>query len=82
MFISFDIKFPEPHWTTAPQLAVLESVLPPRAPLPDMAGKECDEVVLSVVDPLQQQANARRYQDMQEDDDEGGDQPGVQCAQQ
>lgn len=81
LYINFKVKFPDAHWTTAPQLAALESILPARAPLPDMSGKECEDVVLTTVDPLQQQANARRYQDMEEDEDEQGG-PGVQCAQQ
>jgi DnaJ family protein A protein 2 len=77
LYISFQLKFPEAHWATAPQIALLDGILPPRTPLPDVAG-EREEVVLSTVDPLQQQANERRYQDMDEDDEGGGEGPGVQ----
>lgn len=83
MYLSFQIKFPEANWTPIENLKVLEQVLPPRNPLPDLIGKECEDVVLSFVDPVQQQANARRHarDDMDEDEEHGG--PGhVQCAQQ
>lgn len=82
LYISFQLKFPQQNWVPAAQLALLEQVLPPRNPLPDVSGKECEDVILSSVDPVQQQANARRqaHDDMDEDEEQG---PGhVQCAQQ
>ncbi|KAJ3226136.1 Type I HSP40 co-chaperone [Clydaea vesicula] len=86
LYVTFSIKFPEPNWVPASLLPTLEQVLPPRKPLDNVTGNtEVEECILSTVDPIEQQRNARggnRGQAHDEDDDEDGGQPGVQCAQQ
>jgi len=81
LYVRFDVEFPEPNWTDVDTIAKLESILPPRQPLPDLQGKQVEEVVLANVDENQ---SARMENAGYEDDDEehGGHGPGVQCAQQ
>ena len=79
MYVEFNVKFPAPYWTEASKLTALEKILPAREALPDLKGKETEEVVLSEVTLQQQKA-----MDVDEDDDDerGHGGPGVQCAQQ
>ncbi|KAJ3019859.1 Type I HSP40 co-chaperone [Thoreauomyces humboldtii] len=80
LYCKFEIVFPPPNWADATKFAALESALPPRQPLPSLAGKEVEDVVLSTVDPMQQQRASRNGgQDMEEEEGHG---PQVQCAQQ
>jgi len=78
LFIQFEIDFPPPHWTSPENIAKLEAILPARKALPNTAGAEVEEVVLSDLDANQQRA-AEGVAD-EEDDVHAG--PGVQCAQQ
>ncbi|KAJ3175102.1 Type I HSP40 co-chaperone [Geranomyces variabilis] len=84
LYVKFDIVFPPPNWANAATYAMLEQALPPRQPLPAVKGKEVEEVVLSTVDPMQQQrASHGSHGHGMDDDDEGhGGGPQVQCAQQ
>ncbi|KAI8912916.1 hypothetical protein DFJ77DRAFT_440978 [Powellomyces hirtus] len=81
LYVKFDIAFPPSNWATPAQLAALEQALPPRQPLPPHKGKEVEEVVLTTVDPMQQQRASHNggQHDMDEDEGHG---PQVQCAQQ
>ena len=80
LFVTFDIKFPEPHWTTPETIAQLEAILPPRRDLGKVPkGHELDEVSLQDMDARQEAAAGNG---MDEDEEGGGGQPNVQCAQQ
>ncbi|KAH8547730.1 hypothetical protein BGW37DRAFT_509202 [Umbelopsis sp. PMI_123] len=81
LYIRFDVDFPPPNWTDADKIAQLENILPPRQALPDLQGKQVEDVVLANVDEYQSaRMDSAGYED---EDDEGGQQgPGVQCAQQ
>jgi DnaJ family protein A protein 2 len=79
LHITFDIEFPKPNWTSEAQLKVLESVLPPRKPLPQIKDLNLvEEVVLSDVDTSRQ----RQGRQMEDEDEHEGHGPQVQCAQQ
>ncbi|KAJ3036531.1 Type I HSP40 co-chaperone [Rhizophlyctis rosea] len=84
LYIKFDITFPAPNWTDNAKLALLEQVLPPRdTPQLPPNPEHIEEVMLSDVDPVQEQ-RSRGYSNghgHDEDDDEGHG-PSVQCAQQ
>ncbi|KAI0228363.1 Type I HSP40 co-chaperone [Massospora cicadina] len=80
LYVRFEIKFPEPYWTTPEDLQKLAQILPSAEPLPKL--KDPEEVVLSAVDPSQQsraEASATHEDDMEEEPHQGH---GVQCAQQ
>ncbi|KAH6583515.1 hypothetical protein BASA60_001399 [Batrachochytrium salamandrivorans] len=80
LFVTFEIIFPQPNWTDARHLALLEGILPSRQALPPVGGGEIEEVVLSSIDPARHsrsQANT-----MEDDDDQHQGAPGVQCQQQ
>ncbi|KAI8616656.1 hypothetical protein BC830DRAFT_1167650 [Chytriomyces sp. MP71] len=81
LYVKFEVIFPDVNTITDDKLKLLETILPPRPALPPTKGKEVEEVMLSNVDPMQQQ----RASAMDEDEDEemhGHGGPGVQCAQQ
>lgn len=80
LFVTFEIKFPSPHWCSPDQLKQLEAILPARAPLPSTQGKEVDEETLMDVDASQRQRSQAGPDDMDEDEEGAG--PSVQCAQQ
>ena len=78
LYIKFDIIFPPLNWTSPENLTLLESILPPRQPLPLMKEDMAEDVVLSNVDPMQERRSQAHHA---HDEDEEGHQPGVQCAQ-
>ncbi|KAI9005392.1 hypothetical protein BC832DRAFT_531361 [Gaertneriomyces semiglobifer] len=83
LYVKFDIIFPPPNWAAQDRLQLLEQVLPPRQPLPDSAkGRDVEEVVLSAVDPMQQQRAYGNGHGHGDEDEEDGSGPSVQCAQQ
>lgn len=82
LYVRFDIKFPDPHWTTEDQMKALEAILPPRQPLLSLPpGTEVEEAYLSEMDAGQRvrAENSSQYEDEEDDDGHG---PRMQCAQQ
>ncbi|KAJ1526480.1 Type I HSP40 co-chaperone [Nowakowskiella sp. JEL0078] len=78
LYIKFEIIFPQNHWTNYNKIQALESILPPRTPLPNTQGLEVEEVNMQEIDPNRQ----RRSQQINEDEDENQSGPNVKCAQQ
>ncbi|KAJ3121881.1 hypothetical protein HK098_003300 [Nowakowskiella sp. JEL0407] len=81
LYVSFDVIFPTNNWTDISKLQLLETILPPRKPLPAMEGADIEEVYLTEIDPTKQSRGSRGANHMEEDDDEHQG-PSVQCAQQ
>ncbi|KAJ1822320.1 Type I HSP40 co-chaperone [Coemansia sp. S610] len=85
MFIKFNVRFPEPNWTTEEDIKKLEAILPARKPAPALPkGVNTEEVVLSSVDVHHQKSMNSNGDDAMDEDYEDAHQhgPGVQCAQQ
>jgi DnaJ-class molecular chaperone len=83
MYVAFEITFPPSNWVSDPtQFALLEKVLPPRTPLPPITSGHTEEVVLSAVDPMQNQRSQHSSAMDEDDEHENGGGPSVQCAQQ
>ncbi|VEU23334.1 DEKNAAC104515 [Brettanomyces naardenensis] len=85
LFVKFTVEFPPDHFATDEQLKTLENVLPPRPKLEVPKGVETDDSCMLVdYDPVKHSGRRSRsgggYYD--EDEDEEGGQPGVQCSQQ
>ncbi|KAI9033773.1 hypothetical protein CLU79DRAFT_725345 [Phycomyces nitens] len=78
LFVKFTIDFPPPHWTEPDNITKLETILPPRPPLPSTGDKHVDDVEMKDAEPYQTSRNQNH--DDEDDDQRGG--PGVQCAQQ
>lgn len=81
LFIKFTVKFPTKGFASEEKLKLLEDVLPARAKVTIPKGAEVDDCDLVDVDPIKHKANNRRDA-YDSDDEEGGGQPGVQCASQ
>lgn len=78
MLIAFEIEFPKPYFASAEQMAALEKILPPRAPLGIPADALVEDVVLADVDPSKYSQG-----DADAMDEDSEDMPGaekVQCA--
>jgi DnaJ family protein A protein 2 len=81
LYVKFEVEFPAPGFFTADRLKALEAALPPREPTSALVdGMEVEEVVLSNVDPMQQERSQYNGNAADDDDENGG--PGVQCASQ
>ncbi|KAL0638048.1 Type I HSP40 co-chaperone [Maublancomyces gigas] len=82
LYIQFDVKFPADHFNTPEQIALLETILPPRNVPEIPADAMVDDVALEEVDQSQQARVNASAQGM--DDDEEGHPGGerVQCASQ
>lgn len=78
LYVKFEIEFPQANWVDQSRLILLEQVLPPREPLPPTNGALIEEVVLSEIDPMNQQRS--QYTNGAEEDGHAGG-PSVQCAQ-
>ncbi|KAF9916499.1 Type I HSP40 co-chaperone [Lobosporangium transversale] len=82
LYIQFEIEFPPANWTDIAKIEQLRTILPPAAELPALPkGVHVEEVSLTEMDP-RQKARAEQGHLGHDDDEEGGGQPGVQCAQQ
>ena len=82
LFIQFEIKFPANGWAPMDKIAKLEQILPPRpAPPAGLNSKTVDDYTLEPVDPTRQAGGGSRSRDDHMDED-GGEGPSVQCAQQ
>lgn len=87
MLIKFNVIFPENNFASADQMKQLESILPPRFPLPSTTG--CEDTTLAEFDVeayQQEQRERDRYSRQQayEDDEHAGmgGMGGPQCATQ
>jgi DnaJ family protein A protein 2 len=81
LIIKFTVKFPPAHFTDEDTLKKLEDILPPRRKENVPKGVEIEEV--SMVDfNASSHQQRRRAQNYEDDSDEEGGQPGVQCASQ
>ncbi|XP_023016429.1 dnaJ homolog subfamily A member 2 [Leptinotarsa decemlineata] len=83
LYIAFEIKFPENHFTTEANLNVLETLLPPRSAFTMPQGENVEEVDLLDFDPNERSSNSGRGEAYASDDEDqmhGG--PGIQCAHQ
>lgn len=78
LYITFEIEFPSANSIDPKKLVELEKILPPRPPLNLPAKANYEEVVLSDVDPSKIGSSVDEDDEME---DEGGA-PGVQCASQ
>ncbi|KAL2651433.1 hypothetical protein R1flu_019561 [Riccia fluitans] len=85
LYIHFNVDFPESGSLTPEQQKTLESVLPrrPVSQLTDMELDECEETTLHDVN-IEEEMRRKQQQAQQEayDEDEEGQGPRVQCAQQ
>ncbi|GAU96196.1 hypothetical protein RvY_07678 [Ramazzottius varieornatus] len=84
LIIKFDIRFPEPNWTSAGQLKKIEEILGPKPPPPTFKQDEVEETVLHDYVPGQSNQNGDGARHAYESDDEEGEggPSGVRCAQQ
>ncbi|KAL2312247.1 Mitochondrial protein import protein mas5 [Schizosaccharomyces pombe] len=87
LYIRFHVDFPEPNFATPEQLALLEKALPPRKIESAPKNAHTEECVLATVDPTEKvridnNVDPTTATSMDEDEDEEGGHPGVQCAQQ
>lgn len=86
LYLKFDVQFPEKQFTTPEKFAALESLLPPRDPVPvvDLKDEMTEEVTLMDYEPSGRGAgvNGRGGREAydEDDDDERQGQSGVQCA--
>ncbi|KAI8989336.1 ATPase GET3 [Pilobolus umbonatus] len=80
LFVKFNVEFPNPHWTSEDNLKKLETILPPRPPMPTFADKHFDEVTLLNSEGFENKSNSQHAHDEDYEDHHGGG--GVQCAQQ
>lgn len=80
LYIKFLVDFPSKDWTTPDKIAMLENILPPR-PKTKIPKSALSEICpMGDVDPMQE-ARAEGAARGGNDQDEDGEQPGVQCAQ-
>lgn len=82
LHITFTVEFPSNGFTNEEGLKKLEQVLPARPKLDIPKGVEVEECVLTDSDPSKSSHNARRGGLDEEEYDEEGAGPGVQCASQ
>ncbi|KAJ2127430.1 Type I HSP40 co-chaperone, partial [Coemansia sp. RSA 678] len=83
LFIKFNVRFPEPNWTSEEEIKKLEALLPARQPVPAIPkGYHTEDVVLSAVDLHHQKKMNESDAAMDEDYEDAQHGPGVQCAQQ
>lgn len=87
LFITFAVDFPPNHWTEQENISKLESILPPRQPLPTYGeDKLVDDVVMTDADAYRSSKGGSGtgpggHGEEYDDDEEGQGGPGVQCAQ-
>ncbi|RIB06946.1 Ydj1 type I HSP40 co-chaperone [Gigaspora rosea] len=82
LYVKFDIEFPPRFWTNdTSKLEDLANILPPPAKLSQPKHDHIEPVELAYLDSMQQQ-NAENLMNNQQDEDDEGHGPNVQCAQQ
>jgi len=88
IYVQFKVEFPSSNWATPEQLEMLETILPPREPLPSPDGMEVEEVVLGTLDASQHakamngSGNGGARDDDDDDEETHHHGPQMQCAQQ
>ena len=83
LIIKFTIDFPEDHFTSEENLKKLATILPPRAPLPNIPKDAIvDECVLADYDPSKASGGRGRSGQNYNSDEEDERPEGVQCASQ
>ncbi|GJJ72789.1 hypothetical protein EMPS_05147 [Entomortierella parvispora] len=83
LYVQFEIDFPNANWTDPTQIELLRSILPPAAALPEPPKTAVvEEVNLTEMDPRQRARAEQGHFGDDDDDENGGHGPGVQCAQQ
>lgn len=82
LYVTFQIKFPDNHFTTEDKMKILESVLPPKPPFSMPIGENVEEVDLMDYDPNDRSGYSRRTEAYASDDEDHVHGPGVQCAHQ
>lgn len=83
LYVTFDIKFPESHFTTETNLKALETLLPPRAPFVMPEGEHVEEVNLEDFDPNDRGSHSgARGEAYASDDEDQMHGSGIQCAHQ
>lgn len=80
LYIRFLVDFPSKDWTTPDKLAMLDQVLPPRPKTKLPKGSQSEVCEMGEVDPMQE-ARAEGAARGAGEEEEDGEQPGVQCAQ-
>ncbi|XP_057652855.1 dnaJ homolog subfamily A member 2-like [Diorhabda carinulata] len=81
LYIPFEIKFPENHFTNETNLKALETLLPPRSEFTMPFGDHVEEVDLHDFDPSDK-GNYSRNEAYASDDEEQMHGSGLQCAHQ
>lgn len=87
LYITFEVQFPENHFTSEDRLKLLEAALPPRPPMPLPTGEYVEEADLQDYDPNERRSGtsgacgseAYLSDDMDGMSSHGG---GIQCANQ
>ncbi|KAG5889608.1 hypothetical protein JTB14_024029 [Gonioctena quinquepunctata] len=82
LYIAFDIKFPENHFTSEVNLNSLETLLPPRPAFTMPQGENVEEVDLMDFDPNDRSSHSGRGEAYASDDEDQMHGPGIQCAHQ
>lgn len=82
MFVKFTIKFPENNFTSEENLKKLESILPPRRKENVPKDAVVDDVILTEYNEHKHEARRRPNYAHDDDSDDEGAGPGVQCASQ
>ncbi|KAJ8981222.1 hypothetical protein NQ317_004164 [Molorchus minor] len=83
LFVTFNVKFPDSHFTSEENLKALETLLGPRPPFVMPQGENVEEVDLLDYDPNDRGAHSGgRGEAYASDDDEHMHGPGIQCAHQ
>lgn len=82
LYITFDVTFPDNHFTTEQNLALIETLLPPRPSFVMPQGEHVEEVDLHDFDPNDRSSHSRRDEAYASDDEDHVHGPGIQCAHQ
>lgn len=82
LYVTFDIKFPDNHFTTEANLKLLESVLPPRPAFEMPVGEHVEEADLMDYDPNDRSSSNCRGEAYVSDDEDHVHGPGMQCTHQ
>ncbi|CAH1117716.1 unnamed protein product [Phaedon cochleariae] len=83
LYVAFEIKFPEDHFTSEANLKALETLLPPRPEFTMPIGDHVEEVDLHEFDPNDRSSHSGRGEAYASDDEDQMHGPGIhRCATQ
>lgn len=83
MYVEFEIDFPESRWTSEENIALLETILPPRPELPPPPPNvELEESYLADLDASQRNRMENGASNGDDDDDDDQQGPRMQCHHQ